>query len=137
MSLARRLIAFVLLLAIGVASATETEHLDFSILPAPAEVKIDGNSDDWDLSAGVFACGDVENARDKYGVWVHAMWDAEKLYVFARWQDLTPLSNPGSIKGDYGFNGDCLQVRVLTAPAVPSEFGKPRSKFGKRPPPHH
>ncbi len=114
---ARRLAAL-LLLAFCAArlAATETENIDMHILPAPGPVTVDGASDDWDLSSGVFACGDVENARDSYGVWVHAMWDARGLYLFARWQDLTPLSNPGSIKGDYGFNGDCLQVRLLTAP---------------------
>lgn len=99
------------------ARATETEHLNLSIVPAPGKVEIDGKTGDWDLSAGVFACGDVENQRDKYGIWVHAMWDADNLYILGRWRDLTPMSNPGSIRGDYGFNGDCLQFRVITAPA--------------------
>jgi hypothetical protein len=102
---------------VRLARATVTEHLNFAIVPAPGKVEVDGLIGDWDLSAGIFACGDVENQRDKYGVWFHAMWDAENLYVLARWHDLTPLNNPGSIKGDYGFNGDCLQFRVLTAPA--------------------
>src|SRR5258708_7026140 len=115
------------LLATAALPATETENLcgglkdpgsDLRILPAPGAMHIDAEIGDWDLSGGIFACGDVENQRDKYGVWVHAMWDADNLYVLARWQDLTPMSHPGSIKGDYGFNGDCLQVRVLTAPAA-------------------
>ena len=97
------------------ALATETEHLGFTVLPAPGPVVVDGAFSDWDLTAGTFACGDVENARDAYGVWVHAMWDERNLYLLARWQDLTPLSNPGSIIGDNGFNGDCLQIRVVTA----------------------
>jgi len=104
------------LLAIGTALATETENRNFQVLPAPGKVTVDAKYDDWDLSGGIFACGDVENQRDKYGVWIHAMWDADNLYVLARWQDLTPMNNPGSIKGDYGFNGDCLQFRVITAP---------------------
>lgn len=99
------------------AHATETENLNLSVLPASGAVTVDALPGDGDLTGGTLACGDVENMRDPYGIWVHTMWDAENLYILARWMDLTPMSNPGSIKGDYGFNGDCLQVRVLTAPA--------------------
>jgi hypothetical protein len=101
----------------GWLAATETENLDMQVLPTPGPMVIDGTCDDWDLTGGIFACSDVENQREKYGVWVHTMWDADTLYILARWQDLTPMNNPGSIKGDYGFNGDCLQFRVITAPA--------------------
>ena len=111
------MVVAVVLMAASRLAATETENYGLRILPVPKAVTIDGKTDDWDLSAGVFACGDVENQRDKYGVWIHAMWDKDNLYILARWQDLTPMNNPGSIKGDYGFNGDCLQFRVVTAPA--------------------
>ena len=111
-------LAFALLLSAAAyqARATETENLDMHVLPAPRAVAIDGKFDDWDLSSGVLACGDVENARDKFAVWLHAMYDKDNLYVLGRWVDVTPMNNPGSSKGDYGFRGDCLQVRVLTAP---------------------
>ena len=46
------------------------------------------------------------------------MYDEQHLYLLARWVDRTPMNNPGSIQGDYGFRGDCLQVRVVTAPDV-------------------
>lgn len=95
---------------------TETEHYDVSILPASRPIHVEGREDDWDLSAGVFVCGDVERQREEYGVWVHALWDPTNLYLLARWHDPTPLSHPGSVRGDYGFNGDCLQVRIVTAP---------------------
>lgn len=101
--------------------ATETEHLDFKILPKPAPVVVDGDDADWDLSGGVFACGDVENSREKFAVWLHAMHDADNLYILARWIDHTPMNNPGSVKGDYGFNGDCLQIRCVTAPDVAAD----------------
>ena len=45
--------------------ATETENLGISVLPAPGKVAVDGKIDDWDLSGGVFACGDVENQREQ------------------------------------------------------------------------
>ena len=100
------------------AFGTETENANLEVLPTPGKVVIDGKCDDWDLSGGVFVCGDVETVRDQYGVWVHAMYDNDGLYILARWEDQTPLNNPGSVKGDYGFNGDCLQVRFVMAPDV-------------------
>ncbi|MEZ0267768.1 MAG: hypothetical protein ACAI43_23800, partial [Phycisphaerae bacterium] len=91
------------------------------MVPPPHSVTIDGKTDDWDLSAGLFACGDVEAAASTYAVWLHAMWDADNLYVLARWVDPTPMNNPGSVKGDYGFKGDCLQFRVVTAADVTAD----------------
>jgi len=109
-------LAFVLFM--GRAGATETENQNIEVLPAPGPVTVDGRTDDWDLSGGIFACGDVENSASSYGVWFHALYDAERLYLLARWVDKTPMNNPGSSKGDYGFRGDCLQVRLVTAPNV-------------------
>ena len=56
-------------------------------------------------------------------LWFHAMYDSENLYLLARWIDETPLNNPGQLAGSYGFAGDCLQVRIVTAPGKPQEFG--------------
>jgi hypothetical protein len=54
-------------------------------------------------------------------VWTHAMYDSQNLYLLERWIDATPLNNPGSSKGSYGFAGDCLQVRFIFAPETPEE----------------
>ncbi|HUW31996.1 MAG TPA: PQQ-binding-like beta-propeller repeat protein [Planctomycetota bacterium] len=94
--------------------ATETENQGMSILPTPGKVVIDGKFDDWDLTGGIFAVNDVENLRDQYGVWFYAMYDAKNIYLLARWNDPAPMNNPGSSKGDMGFQGDCLQVRFIT-----------------------
>jgi hypothetical protein len=48
----------------GAARTTETENLGIAVLPAPGKVVVDGKCDDWDLSGGIFICGDVENMRD-------------------------------------------------------------------------
>src|SRR4030042_34416 len=93
----------------AVLEATETENLGIRVLPAPGKVAVDGKYDDWDLSGGVFACGDVEHAAGTYAVWFHTMFDRENLYLLARWMDPTPLNNPGRVTGDYGFRGDCRQ----------------------------
>ena len=65
-------------LAVTALCATETENLGIRVLPAPGKVVVDGKTDDWDLSAGVFTCGDVENRRDSMATWFHAMYDAEQ-----------------------------------------------------------
>jgi hypothetical protein len=93
--------------------AVETENHTTRILPAPGKVVVDGKVNDWDLSGGTFACSDVKRFRDHYGIWLHLMYDADNLYVLARWTDPTPLNNPQSSKGGYGFKGDCLQFRMI------------------------
>ena len=95
--------------------ATETEHVDFRVLPAPGKVVIDGKADDWDLSGSLLICSDVENYRNEYASWQSAMYDAENLYLLSRWIDTTPLNNPGLCGSDMGFPGDCLQVRIITS----------------------
>ena len=105
-------VASALFIAAG-AWATESENLGISILPAPAKVVVDGKVGDWDLSGGRFVCSDPETLREKLACWFHLMYDADNLYVLARWIDETPMNNPGSTKGDYGFAGDCLQFRTI------------------------
>ena len=104
--------------------ATPTEHVSFRVLPAPATIAVDGKVEDWDLSAGIFACDDTEVQRDHFAVWLHAQFDAENLYLLARWNDDTPLNNPGQTIADYGFAGDSLQFRTVTAPGTPQERGQ-------------
>ncbi len=103
------------------ARGTETEHYGLQVLPAPGPVAIDGRFDDWDLSGSILVCGDVENARDTVSTWYAALYDADNLYLLARWNDPTPLNNPGVTSGDLGFAGDCLQTRVITSPDQPDE----------------
>ena len=94
--------------------ATETENLGMRALPVPGKVvTVDGKIDDWDLSGGIFACGDAEVLHNKLACWFHLMYDEDNLYVLARWIDQTPINNPGSTAGDFGFAGDCLQLRLV------------------------
>lgn len=111
-------IGFIVSLVIGIGQlhATETENLNIQILPKPGMLVVDGKFNDWDLSGGIFVCGDVEGLRDKMGLWIHTMHDAENLYVLARFKDPTPMSNPGSVVGDPGFAGDSLQLRIVSQP---------------------
>ena len=106
------------------AFATPTENVSFRVLPATHKVVVDGKADDWDLSAGIFICDDTEAQRDHYAAWVHAEYDEQYLYILARWNDDTPLNNPGQTIADYGFAGDSLQFRTITAPGTPQERGQ-------------
>src|SRR6185437_12508968 len=102
-----RCFALVLLLSVAsIARATETENQVLHFLPAPANMKVDANIDHWDLSAGIFACGDVEHLRDQYALWLNGMYDQQNVYFLARWIDPTPLNNDQSSKGGHGFAGD-------------------------------
>ena len=103
-----------------IGAATETENFNMQVLPAPGKVVVDGKFNDWDLTGGIFATSDAENLRDQYSMWFHTMYDAENLYLLARWKDPTPLNNPG-LKGDMGFAGDCLQFRTVTTDASGKE----------------
>ena len=116
-------IALAASLCAAAALATETENVDFRVLPAPGKVVVDGKMDDWDLSGSLFICSDVENCRNEYASWQSAMYDAENLYLLSRWIDTTPLNNPGLCGSDMGFQGDCLQVRIIT-----SSSGTPDAK---------
>lgn len=108
------LIAALAIVAMPLAArATETENFGLQVLAAPENVSIDGDPAEWDLSASVFACGDVENHRDKFAVWFSAMHDDKNLYFLLRWIDDTPMNNPGSTAGNFGWDGDCVQIRIV------------------------
>jgi len=94
--------------------ATQTENNVLHIVPAPGAVKIDGKTDDWDLSTGVFACDNVEELRSRYAAQIYGMYDKDNLYILCHWIDSEPLNNRQSSKGGYGFSGDSLQIRIIT-----------------------
>ncbi len=98
--------------------ATETENFGLRVLPAGGPMTIDGDPGEWDLSGGIFGCGDVENLRDKFAFWAHAAYDADNLYVLIRFVDPTPMNNPGQVEGSYGWDGDSLQFRMIVGDGV-------------------
>ena len=111
------LAAAALTLSMG-AGATPSENVGLQVLPAPGPIVVDGRYGDWDLSGSVFASNDVETQRDDYSVWLCANYDAQNLYVLARFNDKTPLNNPGQTIANYGFAGDSLQFRTITHPGT-------------------
>jgi len=121
-----------LLTALSAALATETEHTDYRILPAPGKVVVDGQFTDWDLSGSIFICSDAENYRDQYASWQSAMYDSDNLYLLARWTTATPMSNPGICGSDSGWSGDCLQVRTIVSSAGMPDAKGDDAKLGQR-----
>lgn len=103
------------------AAATETENHNFRLLPAPKDIKVDGKAGDWNLAGGIFASNDVETVRDEYAVWLHGAYDSENLYILARFNDLAPLNNPNDTKLEFGWEGDSVQVRVITNAGKPNQ----------------
>jgi hypothetical protein len=94
----------------------QTENIGLAVLPAPGPVQIDGQMADWDLTGGVFICGDVLQARDKAAAWCHAMYDDAKLYLLLRFTDPTPMNHQGRVADKAIWQGDCVQLRMATHP---------------------
>jgi len=108
-----RLAAAAFLTISALSHATPTENFNINVPTAAKPAQIDGLDSDWNLSSAIFVCNDVENQRDSYSVWVSLMQDSSNLYVLAHFRDASPLNNPGQTSADYGFAGDCLQMRFL------------------------
>ena len=108
----------------GVAWAQETGmslNSQITVVPAPGPVVIDGDTGDWDPSAGVWSYNSP-TIVDKFGVWTHLMWDQRGIYFLARFADTTPLANPTMGK-DFGqsWRNDCFQARVIFDDRQPDE----------------
>ncbi|MFA6293504.1 MAG: FlgD immunoglobulin-like domain containing protein [Victivallales bacterium] len=88
-------------------------NTEIQVLPAPGPVVIDGKTDDWDLSAGVWSYNDP-TLVGQYSVWTHMMWDDKGVYLLARYSDLNPMKNKASGKDfSESWRADCYQARVI------------------------
>ena len=119
---------------VATAWATETENLNMRILPAPGQGRrrrqvrrlgphaaASSPAATWRTPATSTASGSTPCTT------------ATTSICLARWLDPTPMNHPGTVKGDYGFNGDCLQVRVVTAPDIAApEVSHHRSEGRRR-----
>lgn len=98
------------------AAATPTAQGELQVLPAPGKMVINGRADDWDLSGGLFMCRNVEQEVNTHATWVHAMWDADNVYLLFRFTDATPLDNPYPVSddGNAAWKGDSVQFRFVS-----------------------
>jgi hypothetical protein len=110
--------AWLCLLVVPCVYALPTNNTEILAVPAPENVKTDGNLDDWDLSGTILSCPETAAFLDKAAVRSAAMYDAAGLYLSFRWVDPTPLENmvnpdePGM--HNLGWRSDCLQLRMRT-----------------------
>ena len=124
------------LLSAGIATAddrTMSFNSEIPVVPAPGPVTIDGQTNGWDLSAGVWSYNDP-TLVDRYSVWTHMMWDAKGIYFLARYHDLTPLQNAAAGK-DFGksWQADCYQARVIFDDGKPDEHEMHMNMFYSTP----
>lgn len=93
----------------------QTRNRGMLAVPAPGEVDIDGEFDDWDLSGRISSFADY-TMRDEYMVDTALMWDEQYLYVGFDWTDKTPLYNMVDPKSDFrdGWKGDSFSIRLST-----------------------
>ena len=110
------------MLALSICTATTASAQDLgatslnkevAVVPAPGAVTIDGKTDDWDLSAGIWSYNNP-TLVEKYSVWTHLMWDEKGVYWLGRFNDTSPLQN--STRGkDFAksWQADAYQVRSI------------------------
>lgn len=103
------------LVASSLATAQQTTHNVLHAVPAPVKVNVDGNLDEWDLSAQVEIFANYR-MKNSYSVRVAAMHDPDHYYLSILWRDSTPMFNKVDPRFDLGsgWRSDCLQLRVRT-----------------------
>jgi len=100
----------------------KADNLELRIVPAPGEVVVDGNLDDWDMSGAIFMFLD-EASKESFHVRAAMMYDKEYVYIGGVWKDPTPMMNMTHFGGDVqnAWNADAIQVRFLSDPSVKSD----------------
>ncbi len=85
------------------------------VVPAPANVVIDGKLDDWDWSGHILSYAQSE-AKASQSAEFAVMCDDKALYVGAKVRDTSPMLNRNSpaANADKAWMGDCTQFRLTT-----------------------
>ncbi len=96
--------------------AAQTDNHGIHALPRTQPLQIDGNLDDWDLSASISICYDLASLKDIYSAKVAMMYDDEAFYVAIDWKDPHPMGNSHDpqFQANRGWAGDCIQMRIKT-----------------------
>ncbi|MEI7733154.1 MAG: hypothetical protein WCO56_26515 [Verrucomicrobiota bacterium] len=93
----------------------QSQNEGLRVLPVPGKVTIDGDLRDWDWSGRIWCFVDT-SVRSRYSVEFAGMWDAEYLYLAAKWKDPMPMFNmiDPAFNPNEGWKADACQMRVLT-----------------------
>lgn len=99
-------------------------------LPAPENLKIDGDLSDWDTSGGILSFPALP-LRDQRAVTSYAMYDEQALYLAGEVVDDTPMTNrhDPKVNPEKAWDADAYQFRLYldsTYPGTHTKFGKGR-----------
>ena len=94
------------------ANFAEDSGIGMNIVPAPKKVVIDGNLNDWTLTAPVNYCVDPNSFDQR--VKTYAMWDEQNLYLAYEVRDTSPLKNNGSDPTSAFKTGDSMHFYLST-----------------------
>jgi len=105
-----------------VAIVNKADHTAIHVVPAPGEVTIDGNLDDWDLSGAILMFMD-EASKATYSVRGAMMYDTNALYIAAHVKDPTPMINNYAFGGEVNmsWNADAIQIMLIANPEIRSQ----------------
>lgn len=97
----------------------QSQNVGMPVTPAPGRINIDGDLSDWDWSGRIWVFADTA-VRSRYSVEAAAMWDADHLYLAAKWKDPTPMYNTIDPVADpsMGWKSDSWQIRVRSGDLV-------------------
>ncbi len=118
-----------------VAVVNKADYNEVHILPAPKDVKIDGNLAEWPTGGELYLFPD-ESMAEKFSVKGRMLYDADNLYIGGVIRDPTPLMNRYTSGSDYkeSWNADSIQVRLIVDPTIPKPYptGDQRNNAGPR-----
>ncbi len=94
-------------------------HKRMFAVPAPGKVTVDGNLDDWDLSAQI-ECYVLAGTRATQNGKIALMFDDEALYVSGDVRDPSPMMNRHApeVEGDVAWDADAFQFRLVVDPSL-------------------
>ena len=93
----------------------QSQNEGMVVLPAPAQVAIDGDLKEWDWSGRIWSFADSA-IRSRYSAETAAMWDKDNLYVALKWKDPTPMYSTvdPAFNPSEGWKSDSVQLRLRT-----------------------
>lgn len=111
---------FVLLISTTLfADSGRGRHAQLYVVPAHADVVIDGQLEDWDLS-GQIETFVIEATRSTQSAKIATMYDDEAFYISGQIADPTPMMNKHdpNVNPKNAWNADAVQFRLVTNPTV-------------------
>ncbi|MFW6059551.1 MAG: hypothetical protein ACODAQ_05185, partial [Phycisphaeraceae bacterium] len=109
--------AIVLIAAPALADRGRGRHAQLYVVPAPGEVTVDGELDDWDLS-GQIEMFVEEATRSTQNAKLAAMYDEEAFYIAGEVHDPNPLMNrhDPQVNANRAWDADSVQLRMVIDP---------------------